>query len=59
MEKKLLRISKAAEILDIPMRSLRDAALLEKINAVRVGSRWYVSPKEIDRIAKEGLKNGR
>jgi hypothetical protein len=56
--KEQVRLNRAAEIYDIPQRTLRDYALLKKIKAHKIGSRWYVEPAEMERLKKEGLLNG-
>ncbi len=56
--KKLLKLSHAAELYDIPERTLRDACLLGKLQATKIGDRWYVTPAEMDRLAREGFRTG-
>lgn len=56
-EKKLLKLRKAADMYSIPVTTLRDACILGKVQGVMIGARWYVEPKEMDRLAKEGYRN--
>ena len=53
IEKRLLQLSHAAEQYDIPARTLRDACILGKVKAIRLGSRWYIETKELDRLIRE------
>ncbi len=55
-EKRLLRLEHAAELYDIPRRTLREYCLRKKIAATMIRSRWYVLPETMDKLAKEGLK---
>lgn len=53
-----LRLSRAAHVLDIPVRTLRDYALTGRIQAIKIGKHWFVPVKEIHRIMEGGLEDG-
>jgi excisionase family DNA binding protein len=55
MDRKLLTVEAAAEILSMKPKSLSRFCLLGKVKAVKVGRQWRISSGEIDRIMKEGI----
>jgi hypothetical protein len=56
IEKRLLRLEHAADLYDFPPRTLRAACLTGRVKATRIGSRWYLRPEEMERLAREGFR---
>lgn len=57
-----MTLKTAAPAYDVKLSTLRDMCLRKKINGVKVGMLWYVTPAEMDRVfkgIKERSRNGR
>ncbi|OPY71004.1 MAG: hypothetical protein A4E57_00005 [Syntrophorhabdaceae bacterium PtaU1.Bin034] len=57
--KKLLTIESAAESYSQNIRTLRTSCLLGKVKGVKIGRKWFVTPEEMERLAREGYLNPR
>jgi len=58
MNKRLIKLDKAAELLDMNGRTLRQYCLTKRVAGLKIGECWYLEPKEIDNIIKRA-KEGR
>ncbi|MDD5226590.1 MAG: hypothetical protein PHV97_05345 [Candidatus Omnitrophica bacterium] len=57
--KKWLRIDEAAAIYSLEVRWLRQACLLGKVRASKVGRVWFITPGEMDLIFDRGANAGK
>lgn len=61
MKKKFLRLEEAAAQFSLDVRWLRNACLLKRVRASKVGRQWFIAPEEMDRLfaAGDNQKEGR
>lgn len=58
-EEKLFSLAQAAEILQLSPATLRRQAIKKRLNAIKIGSLWVVTKREVDRYAKQNRGRGR
>lgn len=51
--KKLLKLKKVSEMIDMPERTLRDMCLRREVEHVRIGILYYFTPKQIETIIEK------
>lgn len=57
--RRMYTLNEVQEILQVSRRSLYNYVKDGKLNAIKIGSAWRVTPEELDRLAREGIDDRR